>query len=80
MDKYFEETVCSQCKNKCKNCVKLRVKQRGNCTYMRCAKYVRKESEKIGEYKIAGYFLYKILRTYYAENEKKLPEDYRLPQ
>ena len=31
MDKYFEETVCSQCKNKCKNCVKLRVKQRDNC-------------------------------------------------
>ena len=76
MDKHFIDTVCSQCKNKSENCMLIRKKKIGSCRVIKCVNYSPTIHKKTGEDKIARYFLYKVLRTYYAENQKKFPENY----
>lgn len=69
MDKYFKETVCSQCINKGKNCRRIRKRtNKDGCTHIKCANYKRRSSEKTGEYKIAGFFLYRFLRSCSSKN------------
>lgn len=79
MDKYFETTVCSQCKNQCKNCRRIRKRiNKDGCVHIKCANYERKTNEKSGEYKVETYFLYKFLRATNAENQKKFTKDYSM--
>lgn len=77
MDKDFKKLVCSKCIHQNEeHCCSIKRKKQGSCILTKCTNYKMKEFKKVGEDKIARYFLYKILNTYYTENQKKFPENY----
>ena len=70
MDKNFTIIVCSQCKNKSKNCRKIRRRtNKDGCTHIKCANYQRKDVKKTGEPIIDQIFTYRFLRSVRNENQ-----------
>ena len=70
--KDFPLFVCSSCVNQNKkNCMFLKSKKEGTCHFVKCKNYKMKEVSKKGDYKIEGYFMYKILRSSRSSNEEE---------